>query len=181
MSATTATVVAALGSAFIAAGVTVISLIRTQRSNRQLLADQRADQRQREDAERAEANLHRNHERRLNAAGQYIAALDAFRHGVVDLDSKISDSRNKTTILARAAVDARALVDLYFPETVQRRSASAFGRVAEMHKRKLRAGHLEHGMNDRAKAARDKLIAAMKDSIGESQAGVSSVQTATVG
>jgi hypothetical protein len=170
MSPITASVVSALGSAFIAASVAAFSLVRTLRSNRELLADQR----RREDLERADANRYRNHDRRLNAAAQYIAALDHFRHSVVDLDSRSSDSRNKTTTFARAAVEAHALVDLYFPEVVQRRSERSFKRVAEMHRRKLSTGHLEHGMNDRAKAARNQLIAAMKDSIGEPPAGVSS-------
>jgi hypothetical protein len=115
-----------------------------------------------------ETRRYRNHERRINAAAQYIAALNAFRRAVNDLDPKNPESVSQATAAARASSDAASLVDLYFSKSVHERSAVASAIVADMHMRRRRGDDLGDRDNE-AKIARDELIIAMKRQLGESE------------
>jgi hypothetical protein len=120
----------------------------TQRSSRQQQAAALRVQERRDEAAQDETRRYRNHERRINAAAQYIAALNAFRRAVNDFDRNDSESVGKATTAARASVDAGALVELYFSKSVQERSEAASAIVADMHTR--RRGGRDLGDRDNA-------------------------------
>jgi hypothetical protein len=165
---TTASVITGLGAAVVAGGSTLAGVVLTQRSSQKQQDAALGAQERRDDAVQDEIRRYRNHERRINAAAQYIAALDAFRRAVNDLDRKSTDSVTKATAAARASADAGALVDLYFSKNVQERSAAASEIVVDMHMRRLEGrdvGDRDHA----AKTARHELINAMKRQLGESE------------
>jgi hypothetical protein len=165
---TTASVITGLGAAVVAGGSTLAGVVLTQRSSQKQQDAALGAQERRDEAVQDEIRRYRNHERRINAAAQYIAALDAFRRAVNDLDRKSTDSVAKATTTARASADAGALVDLYFSKNVQERSAAASEIVVDMHMRRLEGrdvGDRDHA----AKAARHELINAMKRQLGESE------------
>ncbi len=168
MDVTTASVITGLGAAVVAAGSTLGGVVLTQRSGRKVQAMNLDAQQRRDKAAQDETRRYRNHERRINAAAQYIAALNAFRRAVNDLDPSNDESRGRATTAARASSDAGALVDLYFSKSVHERSAAASAIVAEMHERR-RLGRELCSRDEVAKAARDELINAMKRQLGESE------------
>jgi len=165
---TTASVIIGLGAAVVAGGFTLAGVVVTQRSSRQQQAAALRVQERRDEAAQDEIRRYRNHERRINAAAEYIAALNAFRRAVNDLDRNDSESVGKATTAARASADAGALVELYFSESVHERSEAASAIVAEMHRRR-REGHDLGDRDNAAKTARDELIIAMKRQLGESE------------
>ena len=165
---TTASVITGLGAAVVAAGSTLGGVVLTQRSSRKVQAMNLAAQERRDKAAQDETRRYRNHERRINAAAQYIAALNAFRRAVNDLDPSSDESRGRVTTAARASSDAGSLVDLYFSKSVHERSAAASAIVAEMHEGR-RDGRELGSRDEDAKAARDELINAMKRQLGESE------------
>jgi hypothetical protein len=164
----TASVITGVGAAIVAGGSTLAGVVLTLRSSGQQQARVLHAQERRDQAEQDETRRYRNHERRINAAADYIAALNAFRRHVNDLDPNSSESRDKTDTAARASADAGALVALYFSKSVQERSAAASQIVVEMHMDKL-GGRGWGGKNEDAKTARGKLIDEMKHQLGESE------------
>lgn len=168
MDVTTASVITGLGAAVVAGGSTLAGVVLTQRSSRQQQTEARRVQERRDDAAQHETRRYRNHERRINAAAQYIAALNAFRRAVNELDPNNAQSRGKATAAARASADAGALVDLYFSKSVQEWSTAASEIVVDMHMRRLEGRDLGDSDNE-AKAARHELINAMKGQLGESE------------
>jgi hypothetical protein len=165
---TTASVIIGLGAAVVAGGSTLTGVVLTLKASgeqqaRTLLAQERRDK-----ATQDEIRQYRNHERRIDEAAKYIAALDAFRRAVNGLNRDNDESRDRATTAARASADAGALVDLYFSESVQERSAAASGIVVDMHLRRLADRELGDRDKD-AKAARHELINAMKRQLGESE------------
>ena len=149
-----------------AGGFTLAGVVVTQRSSQQQQAAALRVQERRDEAAQDEINRYRNHERRITAAAQYIAALNAFRRAVNDLDRNDSESAGKATAAARASADAGALVELYFSKSVQERSRAAGAIVADMH-RCRREGRDLGDRDNAAKTARDELITAMKRQLGE--------------
>jgi hypothetical protein len=119
----TASVITGLGAAVVAGGSTLAGVLLTQRSSRQQQASALRAQERKDQMAQDEVRRYRNHERRINAAAQYIAALNAFRRAVNDLDPKNSESVGQATAAARASADAGSLVDLYFSKSVHERSA----------------------------------------------------------
>lgn len=166
MDVTTASLIAGLGAAVVAGGFTLAGVVVAQRSSRQQQAAALRVQERRDEAAQDETRRYRNHERRINAAAQYIAALNAFRRAVNDLDRNDSESVRKATTAARASADAGALVELYFSKSVLERSRTASAIVVDMHIRRLEGRDL--GDRDHAaQTARDELIIAMKRQLGE--------------
>ena len=151
-----------------AGGSTLTGVLLTQRSSRQQQASALRAQERKDQMTQDEVRRYRNHERRINAAAQYIAALNAFRRAVNDLDPKNSESVGQATAAARASADAGSLVDLYFSKSVHERSVVASAIVADMHMRRRHGDDLGDRDNE-AKTARDELIIAMKRQLGESE------------
>jgi hypothetical protein len=125
LDAVTASVIIGLGTAVVTGGLTLTGAVLTQRSSRQQQAAALQAQEVKDKVAQDETRLYRNHERRINAAAQYIAALNAFRRQVNELDRDSSESRSKAQAAARASADAGALVDLYFSKSVYERSEEA--------------------------------------------------------
>jgi hypothetical protein len=171
MDATTASIIAGLGTAVLVGGSTLLGVTLTLRAGKQQRDHDERLQARRDEQARWEVRAYRNHERRAQAAGDYIAALNLFRRGVKDLNESEQEQCDKVQAYARASEDAGALVDLYFSKTVQDLSATAADIVEEMHRARLRGGLRDDVMRARdseAKAARDKLINEMKLQLGES-------------
>ena len=168
MDAVTATVIIGLGAAVVTGGLTLAGVVLTQRSSRQQQAASLRVQKHQDEAAQEETRRYRNHERRINAAAQFIAALNAFRREVNDLNRDSSESRSKAAAAARASADAGALVDLYFSKSVQERSDEVSGIVVDMHMRRLHGEDLGD-RNDAAKSARRELVNEMKRQLGESE------------
>jgi hypothetical protein len=168
LDASTASVIIGLGAAVVTGGLTLAGVVLTQRSSRQQQADILHAQERKDEAAQEETRRYRNHERRINAAAQFIAALNAFRRAVNDLDPGSGESRGNAHVAARASADAGALVHLYFSKSVQERSTAASGIVVDMHLRKLNGLGLDNRDNA-AKTARDELVDEMKRQLGESE------------
>ena len=166
MDAITASVITGLGAAVVAGCSTLAGVVLTLRSSGQQQARALRAQEHRDEAVQDEARRYRDHERRINAAAQFIEAFDAFRREVNDLDPDSSESRNKAAAAARALADACALVDLYFSENVQECSGAASGIIVDMHLRKLEGRDLSD-RNNAATTARQELINEMKLQLGE--------------
>jgi hypothetical protein len=164
----TASVITGLGAAVVVGGSTVAGVVLTLRSSGQQQARVLHAQERRDQAAQDETRRYRNHERRINAAAQYIAALNAFRRHVNDLDRESGESRGEAVAAARASADAGALVNLYFSKSVQERSAAASMIVVDMHLRRL-AGSDLGDRDNAAKIARDELVDEMKRQLGESE------------
>ena len=152
----------------VAGGFTLAGVLATQKSSRQTQAATLDAQKIRDKAAQDETRRYRNHERRINAAAQYIAALTTFRRAVNELDRNDSESVRKARVAARASADAGALVELYFSKSVQERSETASQIVVDMHVGRLQGRDLGDADKD-AKTARDELIVAMKRQLGESE------------
>jgi hypothetical protein len=152
----------------VAGGFTLAGVMVTQRSSRQQQAAALRVQESRDKASQIEARRYRNHDLRINAAAQYIAALSAFRRAVNDLSRDDSASVGRARTAARASADAGALVELYFSTSVRERSTAASQAVVDMHLRRLEGRDLGD-LDSVAKAARDELIIAMKRQLGESE------------
>ncbi len=168
MDVPTASVITGLGAAVVAGGSTLAGVVLTLTSGRQQQAQALQAQERRDQSAQDEIRRYRNHERRINAAADYIAALNAFRRAVNDLDRNNSESISKATAAARASADAGALVDLYFSHRVHERSKTATEIVVDMHVRRLEGRDLGDRDND-AQRARQALINAMKRQLGESE------------
>jgi hypothetical protein len=167
LDAVTATVITGLGAAVVTGGLTLAGVALTQKSSRQQQANALEVQKQKDEAAQEETRLYRNHERRINAAAQFIAALDTFRREVNVLNPDSSESRSKATAAARASADAGALVDLYFSKSVRERSEQVSGIIVDMHLRRLHGQDLGD-RDDAAKRARRELVNEMKRQLGES-------------
>jgi hypothetical protein len=171
MDAPTASVITGLGAAVVVAGSTLLGAVLTFRVGRQQRDRDERLQASRDLQARLEVRAYRNHDRRAQAAGNYIASLNLFRRGVKDLNEGDKDQRANVQAYARASEDAGALVDLYFSTTVHDLSAAAAEIVGNMHRARLRGGLKDDVMRARdndAKMARDSLINAMKRELGES-------------
>ena len=152
-----------------AGGSALACVVLTQRSNRKQQAEALQAQERRDNAAQDETRRYRNHERRINAAADYIAALNAFRRAVNGLDPNNAESRDKATVAARASADAGALVELYFSNSVWELATAASQVVVDMHVRKLSGEHLSDEDTNNAHEALQKLIKAIKPEVGESE------------
>jgi hypothetical protein len=171
---TTASVITGLGAAVVAGGSALAGVVLTLRSTGRQQADALRVQERRDQSAQDEIRRYRNHERRINAAADYIAALNAFRRAVNDLDRNSSESVGKATGAARASADAGALVDLYFSQNVHEQSKAASAIVVDMHMRKLHGRDLGERDND-AQQARQELINAMKHQLGEANEDLTAI------
>ena len=169
MDAATASVITGLGAAVVVGASTLAGVILTLRSSGQQQARILSAQERRDQAAQNETRRYRNHEHRINAAAQYIAALNAFRRQVNDLDRDSRESCDKATAAARASADAGALVYLYFSKSVSEQATAAANIVVDMHERRLDGVGDLSDRNDDANTARLELIAEMKRQLGESE------------
>lgn len=151
-----------------AGGFTLAGVVVTQRSSQKQQDAALRAQGIKDKASQDQTRRYRNHELRINAAAQYIVALNAYRRAVNDLDKDNPESVDKATVAARASADAGALVELYFSKSVQERSMAASAIVDDMHMLKL-WGHELDDRDKAAKTARDELIISMKSQLGESE------------
>jgi Ni/Co efflux regulator RcnB len=173
MNTATASIIAVLTAVLVAASGLLGVVLTLRVGSQQRAHDERVQARRDELAQR-EVQAYRNHERRANAAKDYIVALNRFRRGVRDLNEKDKEALVQVQAYARASADAEALVDLYFSKTVQDLSADAAKIVADMHTARsdggLRGTAMKAKDND-AKAARDMMINEMKRELGELENG----------
>lgn len=106
-----------------------------------------------------EARAFRNHSERVRAAADYLASFDDYRRC-------IRDAASGWVEYARAHSSARVLLGLYFGDYV----VEAANKAADCLE-KWRGNPAEHQYGDtEAKEARDEVIRAMKEQLGEGKA-----------
>ena len=161
---------AALISAIAVAVISLCGIMLTLWVSYQQQARAERLQTRRDEQAQIEIRTYRNHDRRVQVAADYIAALNRFRRSVKDLDETKSDRLGEVTSLARAADDAGALVNLYFSKDAWVASAKAVGIVRDMHEDRRQGGlkgvDAINNSDDKAKAARDELIIQLRRDLG---------------